>query len=81
MFSGSVTGRGRGSGRQSVLYYWLIPDRNTEQHIGIAVLARRCVYCIKGLECGSNGRIIFGVICTGLLGLVLVSCEVIPSAV
>ena len=65
----------------SILYDWLIPNHNTDQHIGIAVLVgSTCVGCIEGLECGSYGLIILGgavceealVFCTGLLGLVLV---------
>ena len=45
--SGSVTRVG--SYRQ--LYDWLIPNRNTDQHIGIVVRST-CVGCRKGLECG-----------------------------
>ena len=83
---GLVTGVG--SDRQ--LYYWLIPNRNTDQQIGIAVLVRSmCVDCTKGLKCGGNRRVILGgAVCEeaslfrmGLLGLVLVSCGVGPSAV
>ena len=74
----------------SILCDWLIPNRNTDQHIGIAVLSRSiCVACTKGLECGSNGSIILGgivcgealVFCTGLLGLVLVCGRLVPSSV
>ena len=57
--SGSVTGVG--SGRQLVLYYWLIPNHNTDHHIGVVVLVRSiCVGCTKGLECGGNGNISLG---------------------
>ena len=80
MFTGSVTG--------SILYNWLIPNCNTDQHIGIAMLVRStCVSCRKGLGCGGYGRIILGgdeevlVFCTGLLGLVLVCGGVVPTAV
>ena len=89
VFSGSVTGVG--SGRYSIQCYWLIPNRNTDHHVGIAVLVRSvCVDCTKGLKCGSNGWIILGggaceealVFCTGLLGFALVSCDgVVPLAV
>ena len=81
---GSVTG----VGLDRQLYYWLIPNRNTDQHIGIAVLVRStCVGCRKGLECGSYGRIIFGgdkevsVFWAGLLGLITVCGGVVPSTV
>ena len=74
--SGLVTG---GLVWHSILYDWLIPNHNTDQHIGIAVLVgSTCVGCREGLECGGNGRIILGgdeealVFCTGLLGLGLV---------
>ena len=81
--SGSVTRVG--SYRQ--LYDWLIPNRNTDQHIGIVVRST-CVGCRKGLECGGYGRIILGgdegalMLCTSLLSLVLVCGGGIrPSAV
>ena len=86
--SGSVTG-----GEpfwHSILCNWLIPDRNTDQHIGIAVLLRGiCVDFTKGLECGSNGSIILGgascedalVPFWGLLGLLLAYSGVVPTAV
>ena len=85
--SGSVTGRGNKG--PSVLYNWLIPNRNAKQYIGISLVRGAGVLRTKGLECGSNGRIILGgAVCeeallfrTGLLGLVLVSCGVGPSAV
>ena len=66
----------------------MFPNRNADQHIGIVVLVRGiCVDCTKGLDCGSNGRIILVggvealVLCTGLLGLVLVCGGVGPSSV
>ena len=87
MISGSVTGSGNVPDWHLVLYYWLIPNRNANQHIGIVVLVRSiCVYCTKGLDCGSNGRIILGggeealVFCTGLLGCTAYG-GVVPSAV
>ena len=83
--SGSVTGVR--SDRQLVLYDWLIPNRNTDQHIGIVVRST-CVGCRKGLECGGYGRIILGgdegalMLCTSPLSLVLVCGGGIrPSAV
>ena len=75
-------------GQNSILYNWLISNRKTDQHIGIAVLVRStCVGCRKGLECGGYGRIIFGgdkevsVLWTGLLGLITVCGGVVPSTV
>ena len=88
MFSGSITGVGWV--RHSILYDWLIPNRNTDHHIGIAILVESiCVDCTKGLECGSNGRIILGgatcedtlVPFWGLLGLVLAYGGAVPTAV
>ena len=79
----------------SVLYYRLIPDRNTKQYIGISLVGGSGVLRTKGLECGSNGRIILGgggacegmceVTCKGALGLfsgLLTACGgVVPSSV
>ena len=85
--SGSVTGMGVVPDRHSVLYYRLIPDRNTKQYIGISLGGGSGVLRTKGLECGSNGRIILGgdartlVRFTGLLGLVLVFGWIVPSSV
>ena len=84
---GSITGGG--PFRHSVLCDWLIQNRNTDQHIGIAVLSRSCVDCAKGVECGSNGSIILGgatcedtlVPFRGLLGLVLAYGGAVPTAV
>ena len=78
--SGLVTGRGRGSVWHSVLYYWLVRNRNTKDgiSIGIGWVRGAGVKGRKSLECGSKGCIILGgdagaLVCfTGLLGLVLV---------
>ena len=84
----SGSGRcGFGSVRYSVLYYWLIPNRNINHCISIVMMRGAGVGCTKGLECGGNGRIIldgvvFGeeALCTGLLGRVL-AYGVVPSSV
>ena len=76
-------------GQNSILYNWLISNRKTDQHIGIAVLVRStCADCRKGLECGSYGRIILDgdeealVFCMGLLGrLDCMYGWVVPSTV
>ena len=36
VFSGSMTG-GKGPDWRLVLYYWLIPNRNAKQYIGISL--------------------------------------------
>ena len=86
--SGSVTGVGLD--RHMVLYYWLIPNRNTKDGISIDIswVCGSGVLRTKGLECGSYGRIILDggeeealVFCTGLFGLVLFYGWVIPTAV
>ena len=83
--SGSIPGVG--SYRHSILYYWFIPNRNAKQYIGISLVRGSGVLRTKGLECGSNGRIILGcdeealMFCTGLLGLVFGCGWVIPSSV
>ena len=79
---------GFGSVWCSVLYYWLIPNRNINHHIIIVMMSGAGVGCTKGLECGGNRRIIilggvmFGkeALCTGLLGRVL-AYGVVPSSV
>ena len=78
---------GRGPDRHSVLYYWLIPNRNINHCISIVMMRGAGVSCTKGLECGGNGRIILGgvvfgeeALCTGLLGRVL-AYGVVPSSV
>ena len=87
--SGLVTGRDRGSERYLVLYYWLIPHRNTKDGIRIDISSLLRGAGVKGGKCGSNGSIILGlggaawegtfVRCTGLLAVV---CGwVIPSSV
>ena len=84
--SGAVPGVG--SDRQLVFYYWLIPNRNTEDGISIDVswVCGLGVKSRKSLECGSNGRIVLGgdagaLVCfTGLLGCT--ACGgVVPSTV
>ena len=88
LFSGSVTGM-VGSGRYSILCYWLIPNRNTKDgiSIGIGWVRGAGVKGRKSLECGSYGRIILGgdgealvlCMCTGLL---CPACGgVVPTAV
>ena len=87
MCSGLITGGG--SGRRSILYNWLFPNRNYKQYIGIAISLVGCL-CVKStesLECGGNGRIILGgavfgeeTFCTGLLGRVR-AYGVVPTAV
>ena len=72
--SGSVTDVR--SGWHVVLYYWVIPNRNTKDGISfhISWVGGLGVLRTKGLECGSNGRIILGAVfvdeafCAGLLG-------------
>ena len=56
--SGLVTDGG--SGRHSVLYNWLVPNRNTKDDIsvGISWVRGASVKGIESLECGSNGWII-----------------------
>ena len=87
MCSGLITGGG--SGRRSILYNWLIPNRNSKQYIGVAISLVGCL-CVKsteGLECGGNGRIILGDAmfdrgaCMGLLGLVRAYSRVGPTAI
>ena len=60
LFSGSVTGM-VGSGRYSILCYWLIPNRNTKDGIRIVISWVRGlgVKGTKDLECGSDKWIIF----------------------
>ena len=86
--SGSVTGVG--SDRHLVLYYWVIPNRNTKDgiSIGIGWVRGAGVKGRKSLECESYGRIILGgdgealVLCTGLLSLLdCVYGGIVPSAV
>ena len=57
--SGLITGVG--SERYSILCYWLIPDRNVQDGISIIISWVRGsgVKGTKGLECRSNGLIIF----------------------
>ena len=81
----SGSGRcGFGLVRYSVLYYWLIPNRNINHRISLVMMRGAGVDCTKGLECGSNGCIVLGgdgealVFCMGLL----TACGgVVPSAV
>ena len=84
--SGSIPGVG--SDRHSILYYWFIPNRNAKQYLSISLVRGSGVLRTKGLDCGSNGRIILGgdeealVFCAGLLGLIVLVCGgVVPSAV
>ena len=56
--SGSIPGVG--SYRHSILYYWFIPNRNAKQYLSISLVRGSGVLRTKGLECGSNGRIILG---------------------
>ena len=78
---------GFGLVRYSVLYYWLIPNRNINHRISLVMMRGAGVGCTKGLECWSNGRIILCggegalVFWTGLLGPVLVWSWVVPSSV
>ena len=84
--SGSVMGFG--SGRQSVLYYWLIPNRYTKDSI-IIDISWVCGSGVEGrnsLECGSNGCIILGgavceVALVGFAGLLTAYGGVGPSSV
>ena len=59
VFLGSMTG-GKGPDRRLVLCYWLIPNRNAKQYIGISLGRGSGVLRTKGLDGGSNGRIILG---------------------
>ena len=84
--SGSVTGVG--SDRQLVLYYWLIPNRNTKDGIIIDISWVRGSG-VNGLECRSDGWIILGgaVCCEALVrcmwtGFLFPACGgVVPTAV
>ena len=72
--------------RHSVLYYRLIPDRNTKQYIGISLGGGSGVLRTKGLECGGNGRIILcSAACVDALvcftGLLTACGGVVPSSV
>ena len=84
--SGLVTGRSRGSGRYSILYDWLVPNRNAKQYIGISLVRGSGVLRTKGLECGGNGCIILGgAACVDALvcftGLLAACGGVVPTAV
>ena len=54
MFSGSVTGVG--SGRYSILCYWLIPNRNTKDgiRINISLVQGASVKGRKSRKCRRN---------------------------
>ena len=88
--SGSVTGRGEGRDRHSILYECLIPNRNVKDGVrsDSSLVGGASVSGTKGLECGCNGLIVLGgvvckkvsVCCTGLLGRVR-AYGVVPTAV
>ena len=84
--SGSVTGRGEGPDRHSILYECLIPNRNVNDGVrsDSSLVGGASISGTKDFECRCNGRIILGdeeAFCTGLFGLVCVCGGVVPSAV
>ena len=76
---------GFGLVRYSVLYYWLIPNRNINHRISLVMMRVAGVGCTKGLKCWSNGRIILGaayeVALVRFAGLLTAYGGVVPSVV